>query len=210
MTTTQHPYDFATTLDQLASDENHFLSSRWIASSRNALNSAATLIRDLASNQLPDFDSIQPANVEPHAAEIAEKWSQSQRAKGDYTGAAAAARLSLAASWIKARDQEIAALRTALSRVQEPPQAFEEHARVNLGEFLDARAPALEAPKLPNLPELYAMCARLFGKLESSHDAQREHWREMEHQTRRIADANALRALRLAVKLETDEGDALK
>lgn len=222
MTTTSEAWarNFARTLDALASGDNDFQSSQWIASARNALNGAAALLRELASNQLPDFDSIQPATPEPHAAEIVEAWSQ--RCSAQYTGATAAARLSVAAAWIKARDQEIAQLRTALSRVQPPPQAFEppdfeERPRVKLGplryvklgEYLDARdlpEPGDSDPLPPPASDLQSQLAPLFALFEQQSRAQSEHWRAMEHQTRRLADALALVALCLAPKTKTDYG----
>lgn len=166
----------------------------------DALRGAAAVIRELASNQLPDFDSIQLATPEPRAAEVVESWSA--RTVG---AIAFSNRLSLAASWIKARDQEIAQLRTALSRVQEPPQAFEPPAfgmgpirTVKLGEYKDARASDLQSQLAP-----------LLALFEQQSRAQAEHWRAMEHQTRRIADANALCALSVYDRLETIDGEAL-
>lgn len=179
----------------------------------DTLRGAAALIRDLASNQLPDFDSIQPATPEPRAAEVVQGWAN--RA-GVVVGAPMAARLSLAAAWIKARDQEIAQLRTALSRVQEPPQAFERDPALphgfdgwrKLGEYLDARK--LGAPvEEPAASDLQSQLAPLLAIFERQSQAQAEHWRALEFQTRRIADANALRALMVVDALETGAGDLL-
>lgn len=233
MTTTSEAWarNFARTLDALASGDNDFQSSQWIASARNALNGAAALLRELASNQLPDFDSIQPATPEPHAAEIVEAWSQ--RCSAQYTGATAAARLSVAAAWIKARDQEIGNLRAARAREIPPPQAFERDpaslqgfsAWRKLGEYLDARklggavkcdgdhgGPPCSDPECwarDSSSDLQSQLAPLLALFKQQSEAQAQHWRALEFQTRRIADASALRALSVADKLETLEGDAL-
>lgn len=176
------------------------------------MRGAAALIRDLAANQLPDFDSIQPATPEPRAAEVVEAWSQ--RISAQYTGVTAAARLSIAAAWIKARDQEIGNLRAARAREIPPPQAlpYGFSAWRKLGEYLDARdlpKPGDSDPLPPPASDLQSQLAPLFALFRQQSQAQAEHWRALEFQTRRIADANALRALSVADKLETVEGDAL-
>lgn len=197
------------------------------------MRGAAALIRDLASTQLPDFDSIQPATPEPRAAEVVEAWSIQAATRSGASLSGAAARLSIAAAWIKARDQEIAQLRTALSRVQPPPQAFERDPALphgfgawrKLGEYLDARklggavkcdgdhgGPPCSDPECwarDSSSDLQSQLAPLLAIFERQSEAQARHWQALEFQTRRIADANALRALSVADKLETVEGDAL-
>lgn len=123
MTTEQHARYIANELETRVSILNGIINPH-ARIDAGLMARAATLIRELASNQLPDFDSIQPATPEPRAAEVVETWSKQAATLSGVSLSGAASRLSLAASWIKARDQEIAQLRTALSRVQEPPHAF--------------------------------------------------------------------------------------
>lgn len=197
-----------------------------------SMRAAAAAIRTLAENQLPEWDSITPATPESRAAEVVQAWAE----KVSHTAmcVAASARLGIAAAWIKQRDEEIGRLRTQLSQRMLPPQAFEPpgvHAAAafrelfgaNLGEFIDARrlggalseSDPIPAPSLPDLPnsseisDALQIMTKLAATVVANNDMQREHWRAMEHQTRRIADANALRALSVADKLETVEGEAL-
>lgn len=273
------------------------------------LRTAGAGLRALADNQLPEWDSITEPELTDsgHEAETLAGWSaEAQSGKVSWTLLGAARVMGYAAQWIKARDQEIATLRTSLAKALPPPQAFEpksaqaptyeelrgealcachadfylekysggaspsglhglltmrvtnkdgvsipvEYIRksaqafesgdalrahiaefqkpgelpysfipIRKGEFIDARrlggavpddrAPS-ECDPLPDpFNESAAALAKAFDLFRSEAASRAEHQRAMEHQTRRIADANALRALSVADKLETVEGEAL-
>lgn len=108
-----------------------------LTSGANLFAMLAAELRRLAANQLPEWASITPATDEPRAAQIVEGWASR------WPGSVHAPRMTLAAAWIKSRDQEISTLRGQLSQAMPFPA------------FAEAQAMSQQIPANPARPVAY-------------------------------------------------------